>query len=227
MGRVNAQYNVAAADSVAVRIAGMMRRRMYARFLASTRVSADERILDVGATSDESYPSSNYLERWDPHRARIIALGIDDARHLEVLCQGVRVVRGDGRRLPFADASFDVVHSSAVLEHVGSRSAQRAFLAELLRVAKRAVFVTTPNRWFPVEFHSVLPLVHWLPPAGFRRVLLGLGLDELAREENLNLLGAGDLEALASALDARATVDSVRLLGWPSNLLLTLTKTPR
>ena len=25
------------------------------------------------------------------------------------------------------------------------------------------MFVTTPNRWFPIEVHTRLPLVHWLP----------------------------------------------------------------
>ena len=29
----------------------------------------------------------------------------------------------------------------------------------------RRFFITTPNRWFPVELHTCLPLVHWLPDA--------------------------------------------------------------
>jgi hypothetical protein len=45
---------------------------------------------------------------------------------------------------------------------VGRRAEQVAFVQELCRVADR-VFVTTPNRWFPVEVHTLLPLVHWLP----------------------------------------------------------------
>jgi hypothetical protein len=31
--------------------------------------------------------------------------------------------------------------------------------------------VTTPNRWFPLEVHTLLPLVHWLPPAARGRLL--------------------------------------------------------
>jgi hypothetical protein len=60
------------------------------------------------------------------------------------------------------------VHSAAVIEHVGSFARQCDFLKECCRVARRAVFVTTPNRWFPVEFHTILPLVHWLPKPAFR-----------------------------------------------------------
>ena len=89
-----------------------------------------------------------------------------------------------------AGASFDVVHSSAVLEHVGSSENQKQFIAELVRVAKRAVFLTTPNRWFPVEFHSVLPLVHWLPKPWFRSLLSRTSYRFFALEENLNLTGS-------------------------------------
>lgn len=114
------------------------------------------------------------------------------------------------------------MHSSAVLEPVGSRAARRNFLRERLRVARRAAFLTTPNRWFPVEFHSVLPLVHWLPAPTFRAILRRLGHHELAEERNLNLVGRRDLAALAEGLDATPRLDVIRLGGWPSNLLLTL-----
>ena len=67
--------------------------------------------------------------------------------------------------MPFADGEFDIVFSNAVIEHVGGREQQRRFVEESLRVARRA-FVTTPNRWFPVEVHTRLPLVHWLPGPG-------------------------------------------------------------
>ena len=60
--------------------------------------------------------------------------------------------------------ALDVVFSNAVIEHVGGREEQRRFVAEALRVGRRA-FVTTPNRWFPIEVHTRLPLVHWLPEA--------------------------------------------------------------
>jgi hypothetical protein len=34
------------------------------------------------------------------------------------------------------------------------------------------VFVTTPNRFFPLDPHTLLPLVHWLPEGERRRRLL-------------------------------------------------------
>lgn len=125
--------------------------------------------------------------------------------------------------MPFDDCSFDLVHPSAVLKHVGSRAQQAAFLGELLRVSRRGVYLTTPNRWFPVEFHSVLPFVHWLPARAFRAVLRLLGHHELAREGNLNLLTPRLRELCAELVPGtRAVVRSLALWGWPSNIVCTV-----
>jgi len=209
-----------------VRVAGRQRRRMFDAFLAAAAIVPDETILDVGVTSDQTYSHSNYLEAWYPHKGRITAAGIDDATFLEHLYPGLRYVEADGRDLPFPDRAFDHVHSSAVLEHVGSRGNQVKFLSELWRVTRRSLFVTTPNRGFPIEFHTVLPLVHWLPAAAFRAFLRQTGREFFAEEANLNLMAAADLRRAAKAAGiADAAIRSVRLLGWPSNLLLVARKT--
>jgi methyltransferase family protein len=217
----NAQYNVASPDSLPVRLAAHQRRRMFDRFLADTGIAAGETLLDVGVTSDRSYAASNYLEAWYPHKDKVTAVGIDDASFLCAQYPGVAFVVADGLALPFRDRAFDVVHSSAVIEHVGSFARQCAFVAECSRVARRAVFITTPNRWFPVEFHTVLPLMHWLPKAPFRALMRRTGYGFFADEANLNLMTAGELGgAAASANGFSSRVSSVTLFGWPSNLLL-------
>jgi hypothetical protein len=222
----NAQYNVAPAASLPVRVAARARRKMYAVFIECTRIGPDETLLDVGVTADQTYEASNYVEAWYPHKHRITAVGLDDASFLETRYPGLTFRRGNGLDLPFPDRHFDVVHSSAVLEHVGSADNQIRFIRELARVAKRAVFLTTPNRWFPVEFHTVLPLVHWLPKPTFRRLLSGTRYDFFASESNLNLLTGSELRALSAGLRGwTATQRSLRLLGWPSNLLLHLERT--
>jgi ubiquinone/menaquinone biosynthesis C-methylase UbiE len=126
----NAQYNVAAADSLPVRIAAHQRRKMFARFMTDTGVAAGDTVLDVGVTSDRSYAASNYLEAWYPHKSCVTAVGIDDASFLCTEYPGMRFVMADGVNLPFRDRSFDVVHSAAVIEHVGAYARQRAFVRE-------------------------------------------------------------------------------------------------
>jgi len=179
----------------------------------------------VGATSDRSYDHSNYLEAWHPHKHRVTAVGIDEASFLETVYPGMTFVQADGRDLPFEDASFDYAHSSAVLEHVGSAEKQALFLSELWRVARKGIFVTTPNRWFPVEFHTTLPLVHWLPTGVHRPIFSALGRDSFAKEENLNLLTPATLAQAAKAAGIPSfKIDSVALGGWPTNLLLVAKK---
>lgn len=54
-----------------------------------------------------------------------------------------KVVTYDGRHIPFADKQFDVVTCVEVIEHVED---YKCLLLEVARVAKRLVFITTPNR---------------------------------------------------------------------------------
>ena len=217
---VNAQYNVAAPDSLAIRLAHYQRRHMFARFLDFARPDPADTVLDVGATSDQTYAASNYLAAWYAHKDRVTACGLDDAAFLETRYPGLRFVQGNALALPFADGSFDFVHSSAVIEHVGSFANQCQLIAECARVARKGFFITTPNRWFPVEFHTVLPLLHWLPKPMFRACLGRLGLGFFADEANLNLLSAGELRAAARVAGFDTHVSHARLLGLSSNLLL-------
>ena len=217
----SAKWGDSAPGSLPTRIAKRQRQRMFGRFLETLSPAPDMDILDVGVTDDRLHDHSNYFEAWYPHKSHITASGLEDASFLEERYPGVRFVQADARKLPFADNSYDFVHSSAVIEHVGSHRNQATFLGELWRVARRGIFVTTPNRWFPIEFHTVLPLVHYLPPAIFRAVLRGIGRDFFSDEANLNLMSRSALaDAAQSGGIANFRIESVMLLGWASNLLL-------
>lgn len=78
-------------------------------------------------------------------------------------------VIGDGRYLPYADDTFDLVFSNSVIEHVGSERDQIAFAKECLRVGKN-IYIQTPNRWFPIETHLVTLFIHWLPRKWFNKL---------------------------------------------------------
>ena len=94
------------------------------------------------------------------------------------------------------------------------------FVRECCRVARKWVFLTTPNRWFPVEFHTVLPVVHWLPKKAFRALMRATGYSFFAEEGNLKL-SAKEVRAISAQVSGFVfKVSSVSLLGWPSNILL-------
>jgi SAM-dependent methyltransferase len=207
--------------SLPTRVAKRQRLQMFNRFLRSLSPTSEDRVLDVGVTNDRLHDHSNYLEAWYPYKSRVTAAGLEDASFLEELYPGVRFVQADALDLPFSDSSYDFVHSSAVIEHVGSHRNQTAFLREVWRVARHGIFITTPNRWFPIEVHTVLPFVHYLPPEAFRAILRGLGRDFFAQEANLNLMSRASLAdaARAGGIDD-FRIETVSLAGWPSNLLL-------
>ena len=69
--------------------------------------------------------------------------------------------------LPWADGAFDLVLAVGVVEHLSvvHRRAQVDEYWRLLAPGGHIAMLDTPNRWFPLETHSVgLPLVQWLPP---------------------------------------------------------------
>ena len=98
---VNAQYNLAAPNSIPIRIAAYQRRRMFEIFMSTTRIEESDTVLDLGVTSDQTYSHSNYFESWYPHKHRICACGVDDASFLEEMYPGLQYVAADGRDLPF------------------------------------------------------------------------------------------------------------------------------
>jgi len=105
---------------------------------------------------------------------------------------GARFVQADATALPFGDCEFDIAYSNSVIEHLPA-DAREAYAREVRRVAARW-FVQTPNRAFPVEPHSLLPFVHWLPrPVGRLLWRFGVSGDPY---DDVRLLGGRELRRL-------------------------------
>jgi SAM-dependent methyltransferase len=211
-------YAITGRLPLASRLSFRARRRMFRLFMDEMSPTEEMTVLDLGVTCDVHSRESNYFEQLYPYPHRIVCAGTEAAHHLEAAYPGtsfVQVTPGDP--LPFADRQFDIVFSNAVVEHAGSRASQHAFIREALRVGRR-FFLTTPNRWFPVEVHTGLPLLHFLHPSIYRGLLRTLGHEYYAREENLNLLDRRSLLALFPA-GASVRVSRVRTVGVTSNLV--------
>ena len=214
----SAYYQHTKSVPLASRISSHIRNKMYQLFAQQFSPSEAMRVLDVGVTSDSSQAESNYFEKLYPFPSRITCVGTEDGSHLMAEYPGLQYRRvQSGRPLPFSDKSFDIVFSNAVLEHVGSREAQAAFLRELTRVGK-AFFVTTPNRWFPIEHHTGLPLLHFLPAGLYRAILDRTKYRYWASELTLNMLTAGELAKLFP-VEVDVTVKTIRFVGFGSNLV--------
>jgi SAM-dependent methyltransferase len=104
-------------------------------------------------------------------RAKVEELGLGAVREVRHLDQEATCA------LPWPDAAFDLVVAVGVVEHLPVRHRWRQ-VDEYYRVLApggHLAILDTPNRWFPLESHSVgLPLVQWLPPRlAYRYARLG------------------------------------------------------
>jgi SAM-dependent methyltransferase len=175
---------------VASRVSMRSRSRKLQLFLDLLQPGPETTVVDVGVTDAPFGAGStdNFFEALYPWPGQITGVGQTELERFAAAFPQVRAVRADGRALPFRNAEFDVGFSNAVVEHVaGGREGQRQFVHELCRVAQR-VFVTTPNRRFPLEVHTLLPFVHWLPKGPRERLL--------PFDDVLDPLSAKDLAAL-------------------------------
>lgn len=190
------------------------RRRKLELFMDTVRPGPETRVVDVGVgdtafgTEPGVAATHNFFEALYPWPERITAVSDVPLTNFARAFPAIRCVAASGIDLPFEDDEFDVAFSNAVIEHVGGREEQRRFVAELCRVAPR-VFISTPNRWFPVETHTLLPFLHWLPRAAADRAFAALGKDGWKR---VDLLTKGELlDLFPPSVEARVVESRITI----------------
>jgi SAM-dependent methyltransferase len=110
----------------------------------------------------------------------------------------VGVLRGDATRLAFADASFDRVITSEVLEHIQD---DVHAIAELVRVLKPGgTFAATVPTWFPEKINWMLSDEYHAPKSvgGHVRIYTATELKAKLRSAGLEVLGSHHAHALHS-----------------------------
>ena len=188
-------------QDLAIKISTNNRKRKYQYFIEQLHPDENTQILDVGFTEDDAYPGVNFLEKNYPYKKNITALGIEDAPQFKKNFPEVRVISYDGSHFPFKNREFDIAWSNAVIEHVGDHGRQLLFLSELLRTSKN-IFITTPNRWFPIEVHTRLPFLQYLPKKYFDKILKLIGKG-WAADDYMNLLSINDVKGMLKELNIK------------------------
>jgi SAM-dependent methyltransferase len=157
-----------------------------------------------------------YMPRLAAFGGQVIGLEFDHPRAVEARRQSEWIVNAAGEGLPFPDASFDLILSHEVLEHVQDDHLAAAEMARTLRPGGRAV-IFVPNRGYPFETHGIywrgryhfgnIPLVNYLP----RRLR-----DRLA--PHVRVYSASDLAALFVGLPMRLVQHKV-IFGAYDNII--------
>ena len=209
-------FQVAPSNSFTERLLIRARARIYEDFVACCHPTPDSTILDVGVT-DIITDGANPIERHHPHPRQITGAGLASGEGIAEAYGLARYVQIEANaRLPFEDNAFDIVTSNAVIEHVGSRAMQHAFVKELARVG-RQVFISAPNRYFPVEHHTAVPLLHFWRPS-FALACTALGKTEWLGDDYLILTSMKDLKATNPS--ARFGYTGLALGPFSSNLFM-------
>ena len=182
--------------SLAYKISKFNRERKFKEFLSNLHPTSETTILDVGFSDKEFSSTDNFLEKHYNYPENITALGIEKPQNFSKKYPKTKVVTYNGKDFPFKNDVFDICWSNAVMEHVGDREAQVQFIKEIKRVAKTA-FITTPNKYFPVEIHTRTPILHFLPKKIFDCYLTLIG-KKWATKSYMNLLSKKNIHNILS-----------------------------
>jgi hypothetical protein len=194
---LNYSTDLGALDRLKNDLAFRVRRKVFDAFMRECRPRPDDPVADFGVSGHRDHPVHYFFEALYPYRDRLTAIGraAEDARWYPRQFPGLKFIEADLRQIPVADNFFHAGICNAVVEHAGTREQQAALVREVCRVCRRVLF-TTPNKAFPIELHTFLPLIHWLPDPIWRATLRVLGQRSFAQVDELNPLAAPDLLAL-------------------------------
>ncbi len=194
-------------------LARFFRSRRLRRFARSFELDPQTSVLDLGG--------SEYYWPWLKVRPRVIVANFEQR---DLKKADLDWVRADGRNLPFKDGAFDVVYCNSVLEHLPDEGSRSAMAREVARVG-RGYSVQTPNRWFPVDAHTLTPAFHFLPRRWQARLARDFTLwgwlqrptpaEARGFVENIRLLTAQDLQRLFPD----AVIERERFLGLTKSVI--------
>lgn len=184
--------------------------RRLARILQAAGERVRGRILENGCGV------GMYVEHLAPHGGQVIGLEYELDRARQARARSTQILNAAGELLPFPQASFDLILSHEVLEHVQDDRLAVEEMVRVLRPGGRAV-IFAPNRGYPFETHGIywrgvyrfgnIPLVNYLP----RRLR-----DRLA--PHVRVYSRGDLEKLFSGLQVQIVTRTV-IFGAYDNII--------
>ena len=186
------------------------------------KISQIKDLLDIGTTEDSSAGSSNIfckmLNKIKIHKS-ISNQKITNKRFKFCIKKSITTKFSKETIKTFKS---DLVVSSATIEHVGSLKNQITKVGNMISLSKEYVVISTPNRFYPIELHTKLPLIHWLPKTIFRKILLLLNMKYFADEKNMNLLSKNDLKKILNIFSRKIDykIYNIYFLGFVSNFLI-------
>lgn len=186
------------------------------------KISKIKDLLDIGTTEDSTAKSSNIfckmLNKIPIHKS--ISNQIITNKRFKISLKKSITSKFSNKNIK--DLKCDLVISSATIEHVGNFKNQVFKVKNMISLSNKYVVITTPNRFYPIELHTKLPLIHWLPKKLFRKILIFLNMNYFADEKNLNLLSKNELKKILNTFSKKIDykIYNINFLGFVSNFLV-------
>lgn len=199
------------------------RLEMFELLIKNINNSQISSFLDIGTTEDNKLESSNFF-LYKFQNVQIKKSISDQNIKMDKLTDTLKKsITSEFSDKEISSFKSDLVISSATIEHVGSFENQKKMIGNIIKLTNKFFLITTPNRFFPVDFHTKIPLIHMFPKSVHRRILKLLGLRDYAKEENLNLLDLSTIKKLINDqknYKFKIKILKIKLFGLTSNLLI-------
>tara|TARA_B110000879_G_scaffold133909_1_gene175333 strand:- start:103 stop:780 length:678 start_codon:yes stop_codon:yes gene_type:complete len=176
--------------------------------------------LDIGTTSDDKNASSNIIIKNIKNIDNFKCISdqmVNSNFFNKKLKKSITEEFSENELYEF---SSDLVISNATIEHVGGELKQKKMIENIIKLTKKIFIITTPNRFYPIELHTKIPLIHWFPKSTYRKILKFLGLSFYANEENLNLLSANELKKMLNNQKITYEIKFIKLMFFKSNIII-------
>ena len=184
------------------------------------RTNKIQDVLDIGTTSDVSHYSSSFIVKNIEKVKNFKSISDQNISSNFFYKKLKKSIVENLAENEIQEFSSDLVISSATIEHVGNFLNQKKMIKNVIKLSKKEFIITTPYRFHPIEFHTKIPLIHWLPKLIHRKILKFLGLSFYAMEENLNFLDIKDIKKILSDEKITYKLKFIKLLFIKSNIII-------
>ena len=176
-------------------------------------------VLDIGTTNDTKNKSSNFIVKNLKNIKNFYSISdqlITSSFFKKTLQKSITE---NFSEYEIENLKSDLVISNATIEHVGNYDNQKAMINNMIKLSKKMIIISTPNRYHPLEFHTKIPFIHWLPKNIHRKILKNIKLTFFSKEENLNLLSKSDLSSFVENEKLKSEFRYIKFLFFKSNLI--------
>jgi hypothetical protein len=177
------------------------------RLTISKKKNINTKILDFGVSNSKNQDSNPFVKYFlSKRRKDIFGCGVDNVQSVRKIYKNLKYKKiKPNHKLPYKGNFFSLSISHAVFEHIGNKN-RKFYLSELIRVSEK-VFISIPNRYFPIEHHSNIPMLGYLPSKLIYKILIFFNYNLFKSKKTLTFNSKNKFSKLASILDKKYNIN--------------------